>query len=98
MTACDRCRATLPDGTLRFQARLRLTGELGALPPPGDPAAGPGELMAALAAAEKLSEAELMEAVVEEFVFTLCPGCRADLRGDPAGARSAPAPRGGVPQ
>ncbi|MEW5851596.1 MAG: hypothetical protein AB2A00_22590 [Myxococcota bacterium] len=85
---CDRCQAELPEGALRYQARLRLCGDTGGVvkDPPGGAQAGRQQLDAALREAERLTEAELMEAVMEEFCFVLCPECRDALRTDPAGA------------
>lgn len=95
MDRCNRCQTILEDGTLRFVARLRLCGDYGALPDP-ETQAGPTAdvLQAALDAAANTPESQLMETVVEEFSFVVCPSCRARLRQDPAGAATVPGPRG----
>jgi hypothetical protein len=85
MESCDRCQKALPQGALRFAARLRLTGDTGGITQEEVSQSQP-LLEDALKAAENLSEGELLETVVEEFHFTLCPACRAQLRSDPAGA------------
>lgn len=98
MDRCHRCQVILEDGTLRFVARLRLCGELGALPDP-EQAAGDGmsELQRALEDASAQPEEQLLEDVVEEFTFVLCKACRARLRQDPAGAATVRV-KPGVPQ
>ena len=86
-----------PRGALRFEARLRLTGEMDVeVPPTEKPTAE--ALEAALEAASQLSEEELLEDVVEEFTFTLCPACRARLRADPMGASTVRSAPGRAPQ
>jgi hypothetical protein len=50
------------------------------------------ELEELVAAAERLTEQELLETVVEEFAFTLCASCRAMVRMDPAGANTSRVP------
>ena len=88
MEKCDRCQKPLTQGELRFVARLRLTGETGGVTE-AEALQPQRALEQALAAAENLSEEELLENVVEEFTFTLCPACRTRLRLDPAGASTA---------
>ena len=83
---CDRCMMAFKEGALRFEARLRLCGDTGGSVSAADAHASEGSLKRALQAAESLSDGELMESVVEELKFTLCPMCRDSVRADPAGA------------
>ena len=95
MPCCDRCRRPFPDGALRFRVRLLIYGDTGdSLPDVAEPPCSHDALTKAVEEASRLSERELREGVMEELSFVLCPGCRGDLRADPAGAASMPAPRG----
>lgn len=93
----------LAEGALRFSVRMRITGDHGgsldeeSAREARRSGSSADVLQDALRACEGLSENELMETVVEEFTFTVCPACRAAVRADPAGAStSRPAARRGV--
>jgi len=88
----------LAEGALRYSVSMRVMGGTGdALDAASLRGAPEDALTEALRACEALSEPELMESVVEEFRFTLCPGCRSQTRADPANASTVRRPaRGGV--
>lgn len=100
--SCDRCHLALEPGALRFDASLKLCGSTGGALDPAAARAlhtpGTSALEEALRQAEQFTEAELMETVVEEFRFTLCPACRNVLRADPASAATMRQPASGGPQ
>ena len=82
---CHRCGRALEPGALKFNVHVAVTADFdGHLDEPGRE--GEGSLAEALGRCEGQSEDELMADVHQEFAFLLCPACRADFLGGPAGA------------